>query len=278
MDPARPGVGGVRPPWSDAGVTAAVVDPLFSLDGRIALITGSTRGIGRAMALGFAARGAAVVVTGRTAAVAESVAAEIATAGGRAIGVAAEVTAPDAAERLVAAAVDAFGGLDVVVNNAGLLRPHFVGKVTEGELDELYAINVKAPLLLARAAFPHLQRSGAAAVVNVCGVGAVHPMAGIGNYSATKAALLSWTRILAQEWASSGVRVNALVPGTVATDMILPSDEEARARHRAEMDHEVPLGFVADPEDMVGPAVFLASRASRYMTGHALVVDGGRLA
>jgi NAD(P)-dependent dehydrogenase (short-subunit alcohol dehydrogenase family) len=258
-------------------VTAAV-DPLFSLDGRVALITGSTRGIGRAMALGFAARGAAVVVTGRTAAAAAAVATEIADAGGRAIGVAAEVTAPAAAQQLVDAAMEAFAGLDVVVNNAGLLRPHFVAKVTEAELDELYAINVKAPLRLARTAFPYLERSGAGAVVNVCGVGAVHPMAGIGNYSATKAALLSWTRILAQEWAASGVRVNALVPGTVATDMILPPDQDARARHRAEMEHEVPLGFVADPEDMVGPAVFLASRASRYMTGHALVVDGGRLA
>jgi len=171
-----------------------------------------------------------------------------------------------------------FGGLDVLVNNGAILRPHVIEKLTAQEVDELHAVNVRGPVMLARAAFPWLARSGRGAVVNVTAVAGHAPMEGLGAYGASKAALISWTRVMAREWTPRGVRVNALTPGSVATDMILPRDAERRARFVAELAAQNLFGRVAEPEEMVGPALFLASDASSFMTGQVLVVDGGLLA
>jgi NAD(P)-dependent dehydrogenase (short-subunit alcohol dehydrogenase family) len=133
-------------------------------------------------------------------------------------------------------------------------------------------------VLLSRLALPHLEASGHGAVVNLGAVAGHRPMKGLGAYGASKAALISWTRVMAQEWTPRGVRVNGLTPGSVATDMILPADPERRDRFVAEMAAQNLFGRVAEAEEMVGPVLFLASDASSYMTGQILVVDGGLMA
>ena len=256
----------------------AVLPALFDLSGRAAVVTGASRGIGRAIALGLAQAGAAVTVAARDRARCEAVAAEIAAAGGRAIAVSFDLADPATHAPLVDAAIGAFGRLDILVNNGAILKPHFIDRVDAAELDLLHATNVRGPVLLSRLALPHLEASGHGAVVNLGAVAGHRPMKGLGAYGASKAALISWTHVMAQEWTPRGVRVNGLTPGSVATDMILPADPERRDRFVAEMAAQNLFGRVAEAREMVGPVLFLASDASSYMTGQILVVDGGLMA
>jgi NAD(P)-dependent dehydrogenase (short-subunit alcohol dehydrogenase family) len=248
-----------------------------ALDGRVAIVTGASRGIGRAIARGFAAEGASVVCASRDLAACQAVVDEIDGAGGIAAALACDIGDRATHTPLVDGTVARFGRLDVLVNNAGLLRPHFTVKVSEAELDELLAVNLKGPLFLSTAALPHLAADGGGAIVNIGALGATQPMEGIGAYCAVKAAMANWSTTMAREWASLGVRVNVLVPGSVATDMILPTDPERRERFVEEMRTQNVFGRLAEPEDLVGAALFLAGDASRYMTGRSLYLDGGLL-
>jgi NAD(P)-dependent dehydrogenase (short-subunit alcohol dehydrogenase family) len=250
---------------------------LFRLDGRVAIVTGGSRGIGRAIATGFASAGASVVVASRSIDACAEVVREIEADGGTAVACAADVADRSSHERLVATAVERFGRLDVLVNNAGLLRPHFTVKVSEAELDELLAVNLKGPLFLSTTALPHLAADGGGSIVNIGALGATQPMEGIGAYCAVKAAMANWSTTMAREWASLGVRVNVLVPGSVATDMILPRDPEAREQFVEEMRTQNVFGRLGEPTDLVGAAIFLAGDASAYMTGRSVYVDGGLL-
>ena len=250
----------------------------FDLSGRAAIVPGAHRGIGRAIALGLAEAGAAVAVAARQGELCESVAKEIVANGGRAIGVSFDLADPDTHAGLVDAAVDAFGRLDILVNNGAILKPHFIEKLTLDELDQLQHTNVRGPVLLSRLALPHLEASGRGAIVNLGAVAGHQPMKGLGAYGASKAALISWTRVMAQEWTPRGVRVNGLTPGSVATDMILPQDPKKRESFEKDMAAQNLLGRIADPSEMVAPVLFLASDASSFMTGQILVVDGGLMA
>ncbi len=249
----------------------------FRLDGRVAVVTGASRGIGRALAVGLGAAGASVVAAARDLEACEATAAEIEAIGGSALAWRADIADRSSHEPLVAAAVEHFGRLDVLVNNAGLLRPHLTTRVSEEELDQLLAVNLKGPLFLSVAALEALAASGHGSIVNVGALGATQPMEGIGAYCATKAAMANWTTTMAREWAARNVRVNVLVPGSVATDMILPVDPERREAFVADMAAQNVFGRLAEPDDLVGAAVFLASDASAYMTGRSLYVEGGLL-
>jgi NAD(P)-dependent dehydrogenase (short-subunit alcohol dehydrogenase family) len=248
-----------------------------ALDGRVAIVTGGARGIGRAVSTGLAAAGAAVVVTSRAADACAELANEITASGGQATAIPGDVTNHDDRVRVVDEALRTFGRLDVLVNNAGLLKPHHTVKVTEAELDALLAVNLKGPVFLSQLVLPHLAAAGGGSIVNISALGAFQPMVGIGAYCAVKAAMVNWTSTMAKEWAEYHVRVNTLVPGPVATDMILPRDADARAAFVTDLSAQTLVGRLAEPEDLVGAVLFLATDASAFMTGRSLFLDGGML-
>ena len=249
----------------------------FRLDGRVAIVTGASRGIGRALAIGLARAGAAVVAAARDLAACEDTVGEIVAGGGEAAAWPTDVGDRTSHGPLVDATLERFGRLDVLVNNAGVLRPHLTTRVTEDELDQMLAVNLKGPLFLSVAALEALAAGGHGSIVNIGALGATQPMEGIGGYCATKAAMANWTTTMAREWAARNVRVNILVPGSVATDMILPTDPERRAAFVTDMAAQNLFGRLAAPDELVGAAVFLASDASSYMTGRSVFVDGGLL-
>jgi NAD(P)-dependent dehydrogenase (short-subunit alcohol dehydrogenase family) len=248
-------------------------DPLaaFRLDGRVALVTGGTRGIGRAIAHGFAAAGATVVVASRKAEACAAVEAELAAAGHEALGVPCHLGDVGAVEELVATTEERFGALDVVVNNGANALAEPVAGYTVAGFDKSVDVNVKGPVFLVHHALPHLAASGHGTVVNVVSAGAFLHAGGLSLYAAAKAAMVAYTRAWAAELAPQGIRVNALAPGGVDTDMVRNTGPEGAASIAA----SCLLQRLASPEEMVAPALFLASDASSFMTGSVLHVDGG---
>jgi NAD(P)-dependent dehydrogenase (short-subunit alcohol dehydrogenase family) len=247
------------------------VDRLFRLDGRVAVVTGGTRGIGRAVAEGFAGAGARVVVASRKPDACAETAEALTAAGAEAIGVPCHMGALDDVRALVAATVDRFGGIDVLVNNAANALAEPVGAFTEAGFAKSVDVNVRGPVFLVQEALPHLKASTHASVVNVVSAGAWLFSANVAMYAAAKAAMVSYTKSLAADLAPHGVRVNALAPGTVDTDMVRNTGPEAAEW----MAKAALLRRAASPDEMVGPALFLASDASSFVTGSVVHADGG---
>jgi NAD(P)-dependent dehydrogenase (short-subunit alcohol dehydrogenase family) len=248
----------------------------FDLHGKVALVTGASRGIGRATAEAFAAAGARVVLASRKQEALDAVAAAIGAAGGEALAVAAHAGDDAAVEALVARAVEAFGGVDVLVNNAAT-NPHF-GPTLDADLgvwDKTLDVNLKGYVRLIRACVPAMRARGGGSIVNVASVAGERPQPGMGVYCVTKAAVLMLTDVLAAELAADGIRVNAILPGFVRTrfSSALWQDEE---NERALLRH-IPQGRLAEPEEVAALARYLASDASRFMTGAHLRLDGGQL-
>ena len=249
---------------------------LFDLSGRTAIVTGGSRGLGRAIALGFATAGARVVVASRKAEACEAVAGEITAAGGEALAVPTHVGRPDQIDALVAAAVDHFGGLDILVNNAANPLAAPLTEMTPEAFDASYGVNVKGPVLLASRALDHLSASPHGVIINMITVGAFNPGEYLGLYCSGKAALWSLTRVMAKEWAPRGVRVNAIAPGPFRTDMMAAS--YAIPEFHDQIVASTLVKRVAEPDEIVGTALFLASDASAYVTGSCVTVDGGIMA
>jgi len=244
---------------------------LFDLTGRVAVITGGTRGIGRAIAEGFAAAGAKVVVASRKADACAEAEQALVDQGAEALGVPTHTGDLDAVANLVERTVERFGALDILVNNAANALQMPLAELTPEGWEKSYGPNLKGPVFLAKAAYPHLAASEHAAILNVISVGAITWSPGTSMYAGAKNALLAFTRNMAAEWASQGIRVNALAPGTVDTDMVRNTGPEAMARMR-----EISwMKRIADAREMVGPALFLVSDAASYVTGQLLVADGG---
>jgi NAD(P)-dependent dehydrogenase (short-subunit alcohol dehydrogenase family) len=244
---------------------------LFDLTGRVAVVTGGTRGIGRAIAEGFVCAGAKVVVASRKPDACAAAEAALQEMGGEALGVPTHVGAIDAVEALVATTIERFGRLDILVNNAANALAQRAGELTPEAWEKSHAVNQRGPVFLAKAAHPHLAASGNGAVLNVLSAGAITYSPGMAIYSGAKAAMLAWTRNLAAEWAADGIRVNALAPGTTDTDMVRNNGPEA-AQRMALISY---MKRAADADEMVGPALLLCSDAGSFITGAMLVADGG---
>jgi NAD(P)-dependent dehydrogenase (short-subunit alcohol dehydrogenase family) len=249
----------------------------FDLRDRRVLVTGASRGIGRALAETFANAGASVALGGRDASTLEPVVEAIRTAGGRAVPVVMDVSAVEGCRTGVAAANAALGGLDVLVNNAGVEQVCPSLDVEEALWDRIVDTNLKGAFFCAQAASRLMQAAGrGGAIVNLCSLTSEVGIPTAVPYGASKTGLLGITRALATEWAPLGIRVNAIGPGYFRTDMT-----EVFYRNEAwqsAMLAKIPSGRFGELDDLAGAAVFLASDASRYVTGQCLYVDGGYLA
>lgn len=250
-----------------------VFEDAWRLDGKVALVTGGTLGIGRAVAELFAHVGAAVCIVGRRAELVDSTAEALSRDGSKAIGVAGSVTDAETRESSVRRCVEELGGLDVLVNNAALAHPrtNLIDLPAEA-LDDVVLVNQKAPLLFAQRAWHAAMAEHGGAIVNMSSHGSLRPRPGYGWYAATKAALNALTVQLALEL-SPTVRVNAIAPGTIVTETLLEQTDE---RHRARA-AERPLARLGTPMDIANAALYLASDASGFMTGQVLAIEGGSL-
>ena len=247
----------------------------FSLEGKAALIAGGSRGMGRACALAFADAGADVAVSSRNLADLEEVAREIRAKGRRSLAVAAHFAKLDDSKRLVEEVHREFGRIDILMNNAGT-NPYF-GTLLDAEewaWDVTMNVNLKGPFMLSQLAARIMKQQGGGSIINMSSAAAFKATI-LGIYSITKAGLVMMTQCLAKEWGQYGIRVNAVAPGIIETRFSEalwkdPAVGEAATRRNA-------LGFLGTPDDVVGAVLFLASDASRYVTGATITIDGGEL-
>jgi NAD(P)-dependent dehydrogenase (short-subunit alcohol dehydrogenase family) len=249
---------------------------LFSLAGKTAIVTGSGRGLGRAIAKGMAAAGAALVTCARTGSEAESAAEEIRAAGGRAIGLAADVAEPTQCEMLVDRAVAAFGHLDIMHCNASIDRPQPADQVDRASLEAVLAVNVGGYLFSAQAAARQMRQQGSGgAIVMTSSTASLVAFPGIISYNISKGGVDLMVKTLAAEWAEHGIRVNAFNPGYMEHAMTgteIYDQDPAVAEQAIQL---TPMRRRGRVEELVGPAIFLASDASSFMTGVVMPVDGG---
>ncbi len=248
------------------------MNPTFRCDDKVVVITGGSKGLGRAMALGFAEAGAHIVVASRKLEPCEVVADEVRSLGRRALALSCHVGDWAQCEKLVAATVAEFGRIDVLVNNAGIAPvPPSLAGVTEDLFDKTIAVNLKGPLRLSALAAPHMP-SGST-ILTISSKASTHPSPFTVVYAAAKAGLNALTSAMSKEFAPQGIRVNGIICGTFRTDSFNRSipDEATEAAMAARLS----LGRVADADEIVGTALYLATDASSYLTGQMIVLDGG---
>jgi len=246
--------------------------PELNLTDKVAVVTGGSRGIGRAIALELGARGATVVVNyQKNADAANEVVAQITAAGGKATAVQADVSDESDANALIKAAIDDYGKIDILVNNAGTTRDNVIMLMGADDFDAVVSTNLRSTWLCSKAAIRSMMRKRTGRIINITSISGIMGNAGQSNYSASKAGIIGLTKSLAREVAARNITVNAVAPGFVLTDLTsgLPDDITAK------LNENIPLGRWGTVEDVAKATAFLAGDDASYITGHVLVVDGG---
>ena len=250
------------------------IQPLFQLDNKVAIVTGASKGIGEAMARGLAEFGAKVVISSRKRESVDAVAESFQNDGLEAIAIAANMGNVEEAQNLIDQTVDAYGGIDIIINNAAA-NPVFgpIQNTEERAFDKILDVNLKGPFELCKKAYPILKQRGGGSIINISSIGGLTPEHGIGIYSVSKAGLINLTKAMAQDWGSDNIRVNAICPGLIKTKF-----SEALWGNEPILDRflqQIPLNRVGTSEDIAGLAVYLASDAAAYCTGGVYLIDGG---
>ncbi|MEM9143631.1 MAG: glucose 1-dehydrogenase [Bacteroidota bacterium] len=246
----------------------------FHLQGRVAVVTGSSKGIGKSIARGLAENGAKVVVSSRKQEAVDKVAAAFKADGLDALGIQCHIGDSEQRRSLIAQTMDAYGSIDILVNNAAI-NPYYgpLEGSDEKVFDKIMEVNVKAPWILSNLALPHMKENGGGSIINIASVEGLRPGFGLGLYSATKSALIMLTKNQAKEWGPYGVRANVLCPGLIKTKF----SEELWTNEKlvSGFTKALPLNRIAAPDEMAGMVMLLASDAGSYMTGGVYLADGG---
>jgi 3-oxoacyl-[acyl-carrier protein] reductase len=245
----------------------------MNLSGKVAIVTGSARGIGRAIALKLAEVGADIVVNDIPVAAEPlvGVAAEIKALGRQSLAVTADVSSKDDVNRLIDTAVKTFGHVDIMVNNAGVTRDQLLMRMTDEEWDTVLNIDLKSAFLCTRAVLRHMLRQRSGRIISIASIVGITGNAGQANYAAAKAGVIAFTRSLAKEAGSRGITANAIAPGFIDTRMT----EQLDVKQKQAFLERVPLGVSGTPRDVAEAVAFLASEEAKYITGQVLCVDGG---
>lgn len=244
----------------------------FSLDGKTAVVTGGSRGIGKAIALQLAKAGANVLITyARSSEAAEEVVRQIEAAGRKARALKADAIDFGQAERVIAVTQEEFSGVDILVNNAGITRDTLIMRMSEEQWDEVIQTNLKSVFNYSKAVIRPMMKARAGSIINISSVVGISGNAGQTNYSASKAGIIGFSKSLAKEVASRNIRVNVIAPGYISTEMTGQLDESILKSIEA----QIPLKRAGEPDEVANSVVFLASDASSYLTGAVLTVDGG---
>jgi 3-oxoacyl-[acyl-carrier protein] reductase len=248
-----------------------MMEPQLELTGKVALVTGAAQGIGRAIALLLAQKGADIVVSDINLEKAQETAKEIETIGRRAMAIKVDVANSDNVERMIQAILERFSQIDILVNNAGIARDKLVLRMTEEDWDAVLNINLKGTFHCTKAVVKHMSKQRSGKIVNIASVVGEMGNAGQANYSASKAGVIGFTKTIAREFAQRGINVNAIAPGYIQTPMtdVLPEKVKEDLRRM------IPLERLGQPEDVAEAVFFLVSEASSYITGQVLNVNGG---
>jgi 3-oxoacyl-[acyl-carrier protein] reductase len=244
----------------------------MSLSNRVAIVTGSGRGIGRAIALRLAEAGANVVVNDiGDAEPVEAVVREIKAMGRQALPILADVSSASDVDRLVAAAIAAYGRIDILVNNAGIARDQLLLRMTEEDWDRVISVDLKSVFLCTKAVLKYMVKQRWGRIISIASIVGIVGNPGQANYASAKAGIIGFTRTIAKEVASRGITVNAIAPGFIDTEMTQRLKEE----WKEELKKRIPLGYLGSPRDVAEAVAFLAGEEAGYITGHVLAVDGG---
>ena len=250
------------------------INSKFDLSGKVAIVTGSSQGIGKSIAQGLAEQGAKVVVSSRKQESVDAVTAEFKADGYEAVGIQCHIGDSQQRQSLITKTIEQFGRIDILVNNAAI-NPYYgpLEGSDEAVFDKIMGVNVKAPWMLSNLALPHMKERGGGSIINISSVEGLRPGFGLGLYSATKSALIMLTKNQAKEWGRYGVRANVLCPGLIKTKFSqgLWADEKLVSGFTKAL----PLNRIAAPDEMAGMVMLLASDAGSYMTGGVYVADGG---